>query len=414
MAGTAKAPLAATIKAAAPGPSSSAATSSSEREKDAQLMYGAAEAQWILTVLDDASNKLSLTSYLTPDILKDSIMDAVDHEMVVALKEHFEVEKQYAELLNEQKRKLDEDSSMQLDEQTQAMLNELDLCLSDSTRTVARLLKMNPLLVRRLREVCSKRKAPSLEFINTFARLRKLVHNKLRMSAEEERQMKEQLEKLQEEEEEDTKRFLELTEGLAGERNEHKQTLAGRDRKILRLKKQIEQWTHKTQTERQTFNAKMKAESEAFDDVYRGTKQDLGRQLRLTTEKLEEDGGAHWTEEQAYHRRKYNKAMEVERLVQTYDRDMMEKHEAHTQLKKVYEEEKEELATLREYFEEVDTEVSRQEEEIRVLTERRDAELVAERKRHQAALVMQSMFRQFTTKAMSSKPKKAADPKKKK
>lgn len=111
-------------------------------------MYGAVEAQWILTVLDDASNKLSLCSYLTPDILKDRIMDAMDQEMVVALREHFQVEKQYMELLADRRKKVEEGEN-EADEQTQAMLNELDLCLSDSTRTVARLLKMNPLLVRR-------------------------------------------------------------------------------------------------------------------------------------------------------------------------------------------------------------------------------------------------------------------------
>ena len=41
--------------------------------------------------------------------------------------------------------------------------------------------------MRRLREVADKRSARSLEFINTFARLRKLVLNRLRMTAEEER-----------------------------------------------------------------------------------------------------------------------------------------------------------------------------------------------------------------------------------
>jgi hypothetical protein len=51
--------------------------------------------------------------------------------------------------------------------------------------------------VRRQREICAKRTAPSLEFVNNFDRLRKLIQNKLRLSAEEERAMQEQLEKLQ-------------------------------------------------------------------------------------------------------------------------------------------------------------------------------------------------------------------------
>ena len=65
------------------------------------MLFGAVEAQWVLSVMDEAANKLSLTSYLTPDILKDKVIDSVDQEMVVALKEHFEVERQYMEVLQQ-------------------------------------------------------------------------------------------------------------------------------------------------------------------------------------------------------------------------------------------------------------------------------------------------------------------------
>jgi hypothetical protein len=91
---------------------------------------------------------------------------------VVALTEHFEVENQYTLLLEEHKQKIEDEGDFELDDKMQAMFSELDLCLSDSTRTVARLLKVNPLVVRRKREICAKRSASSLEFINTFARLR--------------------------------------------------------------------------------------------------------------------------------------------------------------------------------------------------------------------------------------------------
>jgi len=67
------------------------------------------------------------------------------------------------------------------------------------------------------------------------------------MSAEEERAVREQLERLQEEEEEDAKRFLELTEGLAVERSEHKATIEAKDRKVHRLRTQLETLALKTQ-----------------------------------------------------------------------------------------------------------------------------------------------------------------------
>ena len=273
---------------------------------------------------------------------------------------------------------------------------------------------MNPLLVRRLREVCSKRKASSLEFINTFARLRKLIHNKLRMSAEEERAMKEQLEKLQEEEEEDTKRMLELTEGLAVERSEHKQVLAAKDRKIMRLRKQIEQITLKTSQERKAFQEKMDREREEGDTEHKSTKTALGNKLASASKKLETDGQGHWLEELSFHRKKYNASKAVEELIKSYDTDMIEKHTTKKDLEKLYKEEKEEMATLTEYFEKVDMEIKRQEEEIAILTVTRDKELVKERKRHEAAILFQKLFRGFTIRNASSKKPKAEKGDKKK
>jgi hypothetical protein len=379
-------------------------------------MYGAVEAQWILSALDDASAKLSLVSYLTPDILKDEIMDTIDHEMVVALKEHFEVEKQFRELLEEQKKKaelrLEEGEEVEIDEETQGMLNELDLCLSDSTRTVARLLKMNPLLVRRLREVCSKRQNSSLDFINTFARLRKLVYHKLRISAEEELAMKEQLEKLQEDEEEDKKRLQDLTDALAIERSDHKQELAAKDRKIMRLRKQLEQLTNKTKADRASFKKKMHTEAEAFDNVYETTKKGLTKQLETVEKKLDDDGGSHWSEEQSNHRKKFNRAKEVEALIIKYDCDMKEKQDAFTELTRVYGEEKEELAALSEYFGKVHKEKQRQEEELEALMHKLNHEMLEKRKKHEASILLQKLFKSFTPDSM--KPKAKKDDKKKK
>ena len=65
------------------------------------------------------------------------------------------------------------------------------------------------------------------------------------------------------------------------------------------------------------------------------------------------DGNANWTLEMQMHRKKYNKALEVEELIQGYDNDMIDKHKALKDLKKMYEEEKDETLVLREYFEEV-------------------------------------------------------------
>lgn len=377
-----------------------------EKDKDSQLLYGAVESQWILTCLEDAYDKLSLSSYLTPKILQDKIIGAIDQDMLLALKEHFEVEKQYTEATIKMASGLDEVEAA--DEETK--LKELDICLSDSTKTVARLLKMNPLLVRRLRDICDKRDASALQFMIIFARLKKLILNKLKMSAEEEQAMKEQLEKLQEEEEGDTKKFLELTDSLARERTTHKEKLKEKENKESRLQKQIEQLSLKTEQERKNFEEKMKSEAVSSEEAYTNTHEQLEKDLAKVSQQLEKDGSEHWTAELKMHRQKFNRAKEVEELIGKYDGDMIGKWKEYSELKKIYKEETAELDVLQEYFFEVDTELKRQEDEIKELTRKRDVELFEQRKVHQAAIILQKLFRGFHIRngAAQAKAKKTA------
>jgi len=225
-------------------------------------------------VLDDISHKLTLASLLTPELLKDKVCDTLDAELLLTLKEHFQVENQYHEFLDSDLWKLNAHEV-----KNQELFHELDLCLADSTRTVTRMLKQHPQLVRRLREMGVKRHSATLDFLNTFSRLRGLMHHKLRMTAEEERNMREQLAELKVLEEEDTHKFVELTERLAVERNEHEQALAEKDRKIQRLSLQIAQLTHRTQQERHMFEEKMREDNDAAEKAFKQAEKDLLKQL---------------------------------------------------------------------------------------------------------------------------------------
>jgi len=376
-------------------------------------MFSAVEAQWILNTLDDASMKLTLSSYLTPDILKDRIMDAIEHETVVAVKEHFEVEKQYSAILKTHQTKIDENGGddVQMDFEQLAAFNEMDLCLSDSTRTIVRLLKNTPAFARKLRDVCPNRDSSSLEFIRIFARLRKLVHDKLRMTAEEERAMKEQLEKLKEEGEEDTRRFQIFTETLSQARSDHKKTLQDKDQKIARLRKQIDELSIKTRKEREAFEAKMQQEAELAEQIFLASEQDLTTQLTDKKAKLLSDGERNYEEEMKEHRKKFFRAHEVEKLVEKYDYDMTEKHDSLTQLQEMYKEESEELEVLGEYFTGVDEELERQRLEIENLTKRRDEELKRLRTKNQATVLFRKLFRGYHAKCLAGGKKKKASKK---
>ena len=249
-------------------------------------------------MLDDIGHKLTLASLLTPEILKDKLLESLDAELVLTLKEHFQVENQYHEFLDSDLWKQNA-----FEAKNQELFHELDMCLADSTRTVTRMLKSTPALVRRLRELGSggsavqqaqqgasgqvqqqtqqvrQRSNATLDFLNTFARLRGLVHADLKMTAEEERHMREQLAELKVLEEEDTHKFIELTERLAVERHEHEQALASKERKIQRLTMQIAQLQSRTQQERNMFEQKMKEENENAEKAFKQAEKDLMKQL---------------------------------------------------------------------------------------------------------------------------------------
>jgi hypothetical protein len=180
------------------------ADNKTNEEKDPNLLYGPVEAQWVLAVLDETLTKLTTCSYLTPAILRDKMVDALDNDLIVAFNEHFGIEKEYTALC----KTLEEADRLEAEggpvdprkEENIKLMQELDIILADSIRSVCRLLtgyQHNLIVVRRLRELCTKRSPSVLEYLNTFSRLRKLVHAKLKMTAEEERATQDELAELE-------------------------------------------------------------------------------------------------------------------------------------------------------------------------------------------------------------------------
>lgn len=106
-------------------------------------------------------------------------------------------------------------------------------------------------------------------------------------------------------------------------------------------------------------------------------------------------------------------------MITVYDKDMTDKHEALVRLQvrlishtasmygsslmvlmvdvdqAEYKAESAELARLDEYFKKVDAENKRIEQELKDLQERRTGILDAERKRHEAAVLVQKLFRGY-------------------
>lgn len=380
-----------------------------ERDKDFHLVFGAVEAQWILTVLDDCINKQNLSTYLDPAILHDAIMEVIEPEMAIALQEHFQVEEQFAELHSA----LSDLSPSELANKPE--YQELELCLSDSTRTVTRLLRENPLVVRKLKELNPSRDPASLQFINTMSRLRKLMHLKLQTTAEEERQMELTLAALVEQEVEDMRTFTELTERLKAEREDHSKSIEAKDQKLTRLTAQIKQITDETDRKRSEFESQMKTHAEKSEAEFKATEKALLSELEKKTKENNKVGQGNFTEEASSHRRRWNRAVEVKQKIEQYDTDMGDLHDNLVGLQQTYKDESEELERLQKYFAEVDAKRKEMEEQQAEIIAKRDRELEKDRRTHQASVLVQRLFQGFIARqAAANKPKKSKSKKGKK
>jgi hypothetical protein len=226
------------------------------------------------------------------------------------------------------------------------------------------------------------------------------------MTAEEERHMREQLAELRVLEEEDTARFVELTERLAVERSEHEQALASKERKIQRLQAQIAQLQSRTASERALFEEKMREENEAAEKAFKAAEKDLLKQLETLTTALETDGSENFRTELLYHRKKNLRALDVTNLIEKYDTDMTLKHESVVDMDATYVKERAELEALQGYFATRDEEERKISEEHARIRAERDRELHTARKQQAAALLVQSLYKPYMAKHGPKEPKK--------
>lgn len=380
--------------------------SSIKEDKDPNI-HCAVESQWMLTILEDLGAKLNLTSILFADIMKDPIITTLDADMVIALKEHFNIEKQYEAALEIIKNGEGNDNSAD-------QLKNISDVFNDSTRIVVRLLKMNPSLMRRLRETCPRRPRASHEFISTFQSLRRLMQSKLRMTADEERTSKEQLEQLQLQEKQDHARFIQLHDKLAVDSAAHADILLQKDTKIQELTSQIDELKSSTKLRRANRDKKEKDEIEAstkaFDSMERQLKAEIAK-LELDLETKTADAFASEIQKT---RQKRLRKVEIENKIAVYDKEMETCHKDQSRISLEFAKESRELKKLMLYFDKRDEETQRQDAEIKHVLAARAADLQILRREHENALLTQEVFAGFVKMKAKSDEAAAKPPPKKK
>lgn len=96
---------------------------------------GNAEAQWVISVLNECVTNMNILSSLTPEIMVEPLFRQLDPELILTFQDHFAIEKEYVsveERLSERPSASDERRLLNLDAQ-----------YADSTRTICRVLKVD-------------------------------------------------------------------------------------------------------------------------------------------------------------------------------------------------------------------------------------------------------------------------------
>lgn len=377
----------------------------SKDDKDPNVRC-ATEAQWMLTVLDDLNLKLNLTTFLTPDVLKDQIVTTLDADMVVRLREHFHFEKHFEVDLELVK-------SGDGNENSAEQLNSNSEVLKDSTRMITRLLKMSPALMRRLRELTQpKRSEAAHYFLMAFQNYKKLMQVKLRMTADEERAVKDHLDQLQQQEKHDHARFVALHDKLALDRSEHREILLQKDIKIQELQSQISQLKSETKLTRAMREKREKDEMENSTRTFERDEKKLKADITKLEQQLESNLGVQFDEEMKQQRLKAARKKDIDFKIAQYDADMDEKHKKQLEQSLDFAKESRELKKLMVYFDMRDEETMRQEMELKKIIESRTRELRVEKRNTEDQMLIQEIYAGFVK--MKAKADTAANAQKKK
>jgi DNA repair exonuclease SbcCD ATPase subunit len=343
----------------------------------------------MLTILEDLAQKLPLTTMLNPDIMKDPITSTLDADMVIALKEHFQIEKQYEAALDIIRNGEGNDNSLE-------QLRNLSDLLTDSTRIVTRLLKMNPALRNRLSQVCPVRSAPTVNFCASFNSLKRLLQTSLRMTADEERAMKEQLASLQAQEKQDHAKFVQMHDKLVLDKNEHREILAQKDSKINELQSQIANLKNDTKTKRMNREKREKEEIETSTRNFEALEKQLKADLTKLETGLEQSTADYWGLEIQKQRQKALRKMEIELKINEYDKEMEEVHKKQLALHLTFAQESRELKKLNLYFDSRDQETERISEEVKRIQVNRDRVNNIQKRTFEDENLLQVVFAEFS------------------
>jgi hypothetical protein len=377
---------------------SAASSSSSSSTASAPSLFSG----YLLSILHSTLSDLWSALSLTGAALDDAELSC-SPQLVIALKDHFQLESQYALLCNAMRQLSAEDEAFSAQQQ---LVQDQYLCLMDSTRSLLRLLPSPP---------AAAASAPQSPFYVLFSHLVALITTRLHLSAKEASKQQQLLSTLTSQQTADAASIASLTHQLAAARQHQSLALSQQEALLRKYQSQLSSLLDGAEEEALTFNRRMKEEEEESERLFDSRQAELETELqRLRDVELQEGQREEWRLEAGMRRKLSVKEEEVQAVIAKYDADMSYQHELYHELSTVFQREREEATRLRLYFDRVKERKDRSREEMEALRLRRDDELLRAREREEALRLLAALYDGWMRKHGPKEKKRPAADKKKK
>ncbi len=368
--------------------------------------------------MDDMVQKLQALSFLTPEITRDKIIDALDGGLGLSLRMQLDYEKIYQEKLEFARLGAASlqaeaaalaaglvvpgesgedfaDARLRQEQEAKADLETQEATCAENLKELARHLKSNHLLVRRMREVAGGRTHAAVNFTSELAKLNRLTYTVLKQSVDEEKHVKETLEHMQRQEEIENDELAQMGFDFSLAQEERTRVCEAKSAQIRDLEAQLEALSLRAQSDRETLAHKVEDEVSREETDFANKDKQLNTDLKELQRQLDVRSGDHLLAELQRQRQKDLRDSEIGQKVKVYDATMQEKQAKLEKLLLVYEKESRELRRLNGYFATRETERAREEEEMRRVIEARNKEIHVERLRSENEVFMDAIVGGF-------------------
>lgn len=318
----------------------------------------AIEAERVLQILKLASERINIISYVPISSAEcTELVSFMENLAVVnAIDRQSQAEHTFSKSL--------ESGSSEVGGKDIALLKKIH----KSTRHTCRTLLAERNSLQMLMDRPETTRDDMLGFINYLNELKSLVHLKLTTTVEDETANRSQLHDLGEKERQTEESRDALQSKLNEIREEKDKVTFGLDQAMRKLQFEVHDLTHLNKVETEAVNREMsEAISKASSDHALRMKQ-LKDQVSGLEREYTEVMDRHKEEEQRLRKEKTRAEVALSARIKQYDEDMLERQETIKRLNAAFNKEAQEYALLKEYFDKVDADLNRENEEETIIS----------------------------------------------